>query len=97
LKAIKFFILILFAGTLLFAAAGLPPKGDIGSPVHGLVNPEGTTVAGSYYIQHAYKDAHTPNMVAVILADYRAFDTLGETIVVFAGAIACFFILRRKQ
>ncbi|MFN2343933.1 MAG: hydrogen gas-evolving membrane-bound hydrogenase subunit E [Desulfonatronovibrio sp.] len=47
-------------------------------------------------MEHAYKDAHTPNIVAVILADYRAFDTLGEVIVVFAGAIACFFILRRR-
>lgn len=78
------------------AVADLPPRGDIGAPVHQQVNSSGTDVAGAYYIEHAYKDAHTPNMVAVVLADYRAFDTLGEVIVVFAGAIACFFILRRR-
>jgi multicomponent Na+:H+ antiporter subunit B len=34
--------------------------------------------------------------VTVVLADYRGFDTLGETIVVFAAGLACFLILRRR-
>ncbi len=76
--------------------ADLPPRGDIGAPIQQQVNPSGTDVAGAYYIEYAYRDTHTPNMVAVVLADYRAFDTLGEVIVVFAGAIGCFFILRRR-
>jgi multicomponent Na+:H+ antiporter subunit B len=97
LKKIQYLVLVIFCVILLFGVSGLPPKGDHNSPVHGTVNPSDTPVAGTYYVQNAYKDAHTPNMVAVILADYRAFDTLGETIVVFAGAIACFFILRRRE
>jgi multicomponent Na+:H+ antiporter subunit B len=97
LKALHLLILCLFTALLLYAATGLPPKGDLNAPVQALQNRAGTPVAGQYYIQNAYKDAHTPNMVAVILADYRAFDTLGETVVVFAGAIACFFILRRRR
>jgi multicomponent Na+:H+ antiporter subunit B len=86
-----------FCGILLLAVVELPPRGDLNSPVHQKVNPAGTPVAGSYYIQNAYKDAKTPNMVTVILADYRGFDTMGETIVVFCGGIACFFILSRHR
>ncbi|MFW5731018.1 MAG: hydrogen gas-evolving membrane-bound hydrogenase subunit E [Desulfonatronovibrionaceae bacterium] len=96
MKVFQFLILVCLAGFLVAAALKLPPRGEIGAPVQQEYNARGTEVAGSYYIQNAYKDAHTPNMVAVILADYRAFDTLGETIVVFAGAIGCFFILRRR-
>lgn len=79
------------------AVVELPPRGDVRSPVHQVINSVGTPVAGSYYIQNAYKDAKTPNMVTVVLADYRSFDTLGETVVVFTGAIACFFILNIRR
>lgn len=74
----------------------LPPRGDLQAPAQKVVNEAGTPVAGTYYIQNAYKDAKTPNMVTVILADYRGFDTMGETIVVFTGGLACFFLLRRR-
>ncbi len=99
MKTLQYFLLLAFLGVLIVAVTNLPPRGDVTSPVHQHVNPAGTPVAGTYFIQHAYKDTKTPNMVTVILADYRAFDTLGEVIVVFAGGIACFFILnvgRRK-
>ncbi len=87
----------MFAALLLCVVTELPPRGDLNAPAQRIVNPAGTPVAGAYYIQNAYKDAKTPNMVTVILADYRGFDTLGETLVVFAGGIACFFILRRRS
>ncbi|MEJ5360272.1 MAG: hydrogen gas-evolving membrane-bound hydrogenase subunit E [Desulfobacterales bacterium] len=92
-------LLLLFAlGALMaFAVSGLPPRGDAKAPSHRLVNPAGAPVAGTYYIRHAYADARTPNMVTVILADYRGFDTLGETLVVFTGSVAVWFILRRRK
>ena len=34
-------------------------------------------------------------MVTAVLADYRSYDTLGETTVVFTAAICCLFLLRR--
>ena len=99
MKALQRLLLPAFFGVFLAAVVELPPRGDINSPVHQAVNPAGTPVAGTYYIQHAYEDTRIPNMVTAVLADYRGFDTLCETIVVFAGGIACFFILnagRRK-
>jgi multicomponent Na+:H+ antiporter subunit B len=35
-------------------------------------------------------------MVTVTLADYRGFDTLGETLVVLTAGMACWLILRRR-
>lgn len=97
MKTLQYILLAAFFSILVAVVVNLPPRGDLASPVHQTVNPTGTKVAGTYYIQHAYTDAKTPNMVTVILADYRGFDTLGETIVVFAGGIACFFILNTRR
>lgn len=46
------------------------------------------------YLEHSYEDTHTPNVVTSVLADYRGFDTMFETIVVFTAGLACFFIIR---
>ncbi|MFP4315728.1 MAG: hydrogen gas-evolving membrane-bound hydrogenase subunit E [Desulfovibrionales bacterium] len=97
MKSLHFILLIVFGGLLLFTATGLPPRGSLEAPAQQVENPVGTPVAGTYYIQNAYKDAKTPNMVTVVLADYRSFDTLGETVVVFTGAICVMFILRRRK
>ncbi len=97
MKTLQYLILLGFFGIFMAVVVNLPPRGDVNSPVHQTVNSVGTPVAGTYYIQNAYKDAKTPNMVTVILADYRGFDTLGETIVVFAGGMACFFILNTRR
>lgn len=36
-----------------------------------------------------------PNMVTAGLADYRGYDTLGETVVIFTAGITVIFLLRR--
>lgn len=90
-------LLTALAAVLAVAMAGLPPRGEPKAPSHLSANATGAPVAGAYYIRNAYRDARTPNMVTVILADYRGFDTLGETLVVFTGSVAVLFILRRSK
>ena len=97
MKVLPYILLTVFFGILLRAIVELPPRGDISSPVHQTTSATGTPVAGTYYIQNAYRDARTPNMVTVILGDYRSFDTLGETIVVLAGGLACFILNTRRR
>jgi multicomponent Na+:H+ antiporter subunit B len=97
LRILQYFILAAFGFCLIFAAVQLPPRGEVDAPTHQTKSPTGSYGAGNYYIEHAYHDSHTPNMVTVVLADYRGFDTLGETTVVFAGGVAVFFILRRRK
>jgi multicomponent Na+:H+ antiporter subunit B len=40
---------------------------------------------------------HTPNVVTSVLADYRGYDTLGETTVIFTAGMACILLLRRGR
>ncbi len=90
------FVLAGLAAVLLYAVGHLPDRGDPAAPAHRRISPAGTPGAGAYYLEHALEDAATPNVVTVILADYRALDTLGETFVVFTGGVACLLILRRR-
>jgi multicomponent Na+:H+ antiporter subunit B len=43
------------------------------------------------------EDAATPNVVTTVLADYRGYDTLGETTVIFTAGVACILLLRRRR
>ncbi|MFB3115765.1 MAG: hydrogen gas-evolving membrane-bound hydrogenase subunit E [Nitrospirales bacterium] len=43
------------------------------------------------------EDTLTPNVVTSVLMDYRALDTLIETVVIFTAGIACVLLLRRNQ
>lgn len=97
MKYAKLLILIAFAGILIFGTTELPDRGDNDAPMNREVSRTGTAVPGNYYIQQAYHDAHTPNMVTVILGDYRSVDTLGEQIVVFTAGLICLLILRRQR
>ena len=82
---------------MIFASFSLPNRGDLEANLNTKISPAGTPNAGDHYIQHAHEDAHTPNMVTVTLADYRGYDTMGETTVIFTAGIICFLLLRRKR
>jgi len=89
LKFLMPMLLVSIGVLMLYAGTGLPAFGDAHSPASEHVS--------DYYIEHAYHDAHTPNIVTVMIADYRGFDTLGETVVVFAAGMACFLLLRGNR
>ena len=74
-----------FAALLLYAEGDLPRKGDPSAPA-------GTHVAARY-VERTLEETHTPNVVTSMLADYRGFDTLGESVVVFTAALCCVLIL----
>lgn len=74
---------------LLFAASDLPIFGDPASPANVHVSP--------YYLENSLMETKTPNVVSSVLMDYRAFDTLIETAVVFTSGIAAAFLLRRRR
>jgi multicomponent Na+:H+ antiporter subunit B len=74
---------------LLYAANDLPQFGDPGSPASTYLSP--------FYIENSWKDSRTPNIVTALLLDYRAFDTLVETVVIFTAGIACALLLRRDH
>lgn len=88
---------MVFVLLLLFAASDLPFRGDADNQMNQQTSLTGTVVPGNYYIREAYNDAHTPNIVTVILGDYRSIDTLGEQIVIFTAGMITFLLLRNRR
>jgi len=79
-------LLVVLVGTLLiFAAFDMPAFGSIEAPVHQHVAPR--------YLLQSKDEIGIPNVVTSILASYRAFDTLGEVVVIFTAGIAVLGIL----
>lgn len=82
-------LLLAATSVLLAVAAGaLPPLRDLAAPV--------ATGVDAWYLAHALADTAAPNVVTAILADYRGYDTFGETTVIFAAGLACYLLLRRS-
>lgn len=52
--------------------------------------------ASSTYITKGLKDTGAANIVAAVILDYRAYDTLGEATVLFASIIGAIAILRSR-
>jgi len=67
----------------------MPKWGDPNSPASLHVTPR--------YIEKTIEETATPDMVTSVLADYRGYDTLGETTVIFTAGIACLLLLRRDN
>ena len=96
MKPVAWILLSGFMAVLVYASWELPPRGSLDAPLHRVKSVAGSAGAGSYYTEHAMADTRTPNIVTATLADYRSYDTLGETLVVFTAGMACWFILRRS-
>ncbi len=97
MRIVNGLLLVTFGALLIYASLGLPDRGDADAVMFREKSPAGSPGASSYYIRNAYRDAETPNMVTVILADYRGFDTLGEETVILTAGLICFLLLRKKK
>lgn len=84
----KVFLMIVLAGLLFLLVTSVLEMPDIGSrniPAYNEVT--------RYYIDNSVKDSNAPNIIAAIITDYRAFDTLGETTVLFTSIAAVLSVL----
>lgn len=67
-------------------------------PVFGSAEtPANTSVVIKRYIENGLEETGAVNIVAGVILDYRAFDTLGESHVLFTAAIAVFILLLQEQ
>ncbi len=73
-------LLLGLAALLIYAEGDLPDRADPSSPANTHVAPE--------YIALAEERVGTPNVVSAVLADFRSYDTLGETAVVLTAGMA---------
>lgn len=77
--------LVLAGAVLFYAGRSLPEIGDPDQPAALHVSPR--------YIEKSQEEAGATNMVTAVLADYRGYDTLGETVVIFTAGLACLLVL----
>ncbi|HPQ61015.1 MAG TPA: hypothetical protein PLR43_05775 [Syntrophales bacterium] len=85
----SFLITLLTGAVLVYGTIDMPAYGDPDSPASRHVSPR--------YIEKTEEETATPNMVTSVLADYRGYDTMGETTVIFTAGISCIFLLRRRK
>lgn len=89
-KALYTFFAVLFAGffsaVLLLTVSQMPETGNINNPANNEV--------AARYIEKGIEETGATNIVAGMILDYRAFDTLGESHVLFVAAITVTILLR---
>ncbi len=87
MKPIALIAVCLTSALLIYGTIDMPNWGDPQSPANRHVSPR--------YIEKTLEETAVPNMVTSVLADYRGYDTLGETTVIFTAGISCILLIRR--
>lgn len=82
-------VVVVTGVALIYGTLDMPSFADPSAPVHQHVGP--------YYIEQTPKEIGIPNMVTAVLASYRGYDTLGETVVVFTGGLGVLMILGLRR
>ena len=87
-------VCLLTAGALLYGSKDMPRVGDATAPA--TTHPE---VAVHYLTKSAGKDGEVgpANVVTSVLGDYRGYDTMGETVVIFTAGLCVVLLLRQAQ
>lgn len=86
-RVLSFILLILSLYIVILGVVELPAYGAPDNPVHNYV--------AQRYIEDALEDTGVLNMVTAIIVDYRAYDTLIETTVLFTAIIAVMITLKK--
>lgn len=86
MKIIGLIVAVLTGGLLIYAAGDFPAWSDPASPASTYLSP--------HYIEKTIEETSVPNIVTAVLADYRGFDTMFETTVIFSAGVAVFLLLR---
>jgi len=89
LKIFALLTVIITGALLVYGAEDFPKWGDPNQPGSVHVSPR--------YTQGTYIETGTPNIVTAVVADYRGYDTMGETTVIYTAGMACILMLRKKK
>lgn len=78
-------VVVLAGAALLYAVPDMPAYGSATSPAN--------TGVGMEYIATTPADIEIPNVVTAVLASYRGYDTMGETVVIFMAGLGVLLLL----
>ena len=82
-------ICVTLIALLLYTVTVLPQFGDPEHPINNEVS--------ARYIEKGLQETGAVNIVTGMILDYRAFDTLGESSVLFTAAMVVLFLLRKDK
>ncbi len=74
---------------LVYGTLDMPRYGSADAPIHTYPDPS--------YVEKSQHDIHVDNVVTAVLASYRGYDTLGETVVIFTAGIGVTLLLRHSS
>lgn len=77
---------LVFISIMLVAVSWLPPAGSPANP--------GSNEVSARYIAHGLQETGATNIVTGMILDYRAFDTFGESNVLFVATVAVLILMR---
>jgi multicomponent Na+:H+ antiporter subunit B len=81
--------------TVCLIALLLTASGDL--PVFGSADTPANNDLAAYYTQNAVRDTGAVNIVTAVILDYRAFDTLVESTVLFTAVMAVMAVLKKGR
>lgn len=82
---IAILVVTLVGAALIYATLDMPAFGDGASKANAYM--------GEVYVDRTAKEIAVPNIVTAVLASYRGFDTLGETMVIFTAGLGVILLL----
>ena len=82
-------VVIAIGGVLIYGTMDMPDFGDPEAPAHHHV--------ADRYIEEGHHETASANFVTAVLANYRGYDTLGETTVIFTAGLGIILLLRRRK
>lgn len=82
---IPLLVVLVTGAALVYATLDMPHYGDPNAPIHQHVAP--------LYLEEGMAETTVPNIVTVVLASYRGYDTMGEVIVVFTAGVGVWALL----
>jgi multicomponent Na+:H+ antiporter subunit B len=88
-RIIPVLVVIAICGVLIYGSTDLPRFGDPDAPAHHHV--------ADRYIKEGHHETASVNYVTAVLANYRGYDTLGETTVIFTAGVSVVLLLRRRK
>ncbi len=89
MKALALVTTLVTGAILLYGTMDFPAWGDPQAPASAHLSP--------HYIEQAIAETQVPNIVTAILGDYRGYDTMFETVVIYCAGLAVISILRRSR
>jgi len=84
-RPVALLVCLAVGAALVYATTDMPAYGDANSPANRYI--------GQVYVERTAQEIAVPNIVTAVLASYRGFDTLGETMVIFTAGLGVCLLL----